>query len=146
MKTGGVVCKGRSNHLARDCRRLGPLFRHSSRRYSRPGTGQCGRSWPTPAQNPDLYITKKFQLDHCLLAFNYKIKELQDPQVREAVAHAFNKQAIVESFLGENGQVAKTLVPPFMWGYNDAIEDWAYDPELSKQLLAEAGFPDGISE
>ena len=98
------------------------------------------------AQNPDLYITKKFQLTTAYLAFNYKIKELQDPKVREAVAHAFNKQAIVESFLGENGQVAKTLVPPFMWGYNDAIEDWAYDPELSKQLLAEAGFPDGISE
>ena len=33
-----------------------------------------------------------------------------------------------------------------MWGHNDAIEDWAYDPELSKQLLAEAGFPDGLSE
>ena len=33
-----------------------------------------------------------------------------------------------------------------MWGFNDAIEDLAYDPELSKQLLAEAGFPDGLSE
>ena len=33
-----------------------------------------------------------------------------------------------------------------MWGFNDAIEDFAYDPELSKQLLAEAGFPDGLSE
>ncbi len=33
-----------------------------------------------------------------------------------------------------------------MWGYNDAIQDWTYDPELSKQLLSDAGFPDGLSE
>jgi peptide/nickel transport system substrate-binding protein len=98
------------------------------------------------AQNPDLYVTRKFQLTTGYLAFNYKIKEFQDPKIREAFAHAFNKQAIVENFLGENGQVATTLIPNAMWGFNDTIQDWAYDPELSKQLLADAGFPDGISE
>jgi len=33
-----------------------------------------------------------------------------------------------------------------VWGHNDAIEDWPYDPELAQQYLADAGFPDGISE
>ena len=33
-----------------------------------------------------------------------------------------------------------------MWGYNADLVDWTYDPELSKSLLAEAGFPDGLSE
>jgi peptide/nickel transport system substrate-binding protein len=33
-----------------------------------------------------------------------------------------------------------------LWGYNADLEDWTYDPELSKSLLAEAGFPDGLSE
>ncbi len=96
--------------------------------------------------NPDLVTMKKPPLNTGYLAFNYKIKEFQDPKVREAVAHAINKQAMMENFYGTTGIVAKTLVPPSMWGYNDAIQDWEYNPDLSKQLLAEAGFPDGLSE
>jgi peptide/nickel transport system substrate-binding protein len=66
--------------------------------------------------------------------------------VREAVAHAINKQALVQNFYGKYGIVAKTFLPPAVWGYNDAIQDWEYNPDLSKQLLAEAGFPNGLSE
>lgn len=96
--------------------------------------------------NPDLYVMRRPQPTTAYLAFNYKIKEFQDPKVREAVAHAINKPALVENFYGKNGILAKTLVPPSMWGYNDSIQDYAYDPELSKQLLSEAGFPDGLSQ
>jgi peptide/nickel transport system substrate-binding protein len=98
------------------------------------------------ASNPDLTIVTRPALNTAYLAFNYKIKEFQDVKVREAVAHAINRQGLVENFYGEYGTVAKTFLPPLMWGYDDTIEDWAYDPELSKQLLTEAGFPDGLSE
>ena len=90
-----------------------------------------------------MQVMFKPPLNTVYLAFNYKIVELQDPKVREAIAHAINKPALAEAFWGASGQVAKTLVPASMWGFNDAIEDFAYDPELSKQLLADAGFPDG---
>ena len=62
------------------------------------------------------------------------------------MAHAINRQGLVDNFLGDYGLVAKNFLPPYLMGYNDAIEDWTYDPELSKQLLADAGFPDGLSE
>jgi peptide/nickel transport system substrate-binding protein len=100
----------------------------------------------TAEADAELQIMTRPALNTGYLSFNYKIKEFQDIKVREAVAHAINKQALVENFLGKYGVVAKTFIPPKMWGYNDALEDWAYDPELSKQLLAEAGFPDGLSE
>lgn len=96
--------------------------------------------------DPNLYILTRPALNTAYLAFNYKIKEFQDVRVREAVAHAINKQALVQNFYGKYGLVAKTFLPPSMWGYNDAIQDWEYNPELSKQLLAEAGFPNGLSE
>ncbi|MGB9870234.1 MAG: ABC transporter substrate-binding protein [Anaerolineae bacterium] len=96
--------------------------------------------------DPNLYILTRPALNTAYLAFNYKIKEFQDIRVREAVAHAINKQALVQNFYGKYGLVAKTFIPPVMWGYNDAIQDWEYNPDLSKQLLAEAGFPDGLSE
>ncbi|MFN3761800.1 MAG: ABC transporter substrate-binding protein [Anaerolineae bacterium] len=96
--------------------------------------------------DPNLYILTRPALNTAYLAFNYKIKEFQDIRVRKAVAHAINKQALVQNFYGKYGLVAKTFLPPSMWGYNDAIQDWEYNPELSKQLLAEAGFPNGLSE
>jgi peptide/nickel transport system substrate-binding protein len=80
------------------------------------------------------------------LAFNYQIVEFNDIKVRQAVAHALDREGLLENFYGAYGEVAKTFLPPMIWGYNDAIEDWAYDPDLAKDLLTQAGFPDGLSE
>jgi peptide/nickel transport system substrate-binding protein len=96
--------------------------------------------------DPDLYVDPKPALNTGYLAFNYKIEEFQDPLVREAVAHAINRQGLVEAFYGPYGEPASNFLPPLVWGHNDAVEDWAYDPDLSRQLLADAGFPDGLSE
>jgi len=96
--------------------------------------------------DPELYVNPKPALNTGYLAFHYKIQELQDPLVREAVAHAINRQGLVEAFYGPYGEPASNFLPPLVWGHNDAVEDWAYDPDLSRQLLAEAGFPDGLSE
>lgn len=100
----------------------------------------------TAETDPDLYVLARPALNTGYLAFNFKLKEFQDVRVREAVAHAINRKALVENFLGKYGEVATNFLPPLVWGHNDEIEDWAYDPEVSKQLLAEAGFPDGLSE
>jgi peptide/nickel transport system substrate-binding protein len=96
--------------------------------------------------DPDLYVLARPALNTGYLAFNYRIQEFQDKRVREAVAHAINRQALVENFYGPYGEVATNFLPPLVWGHNDQIEDWAYDPDMSQQLLADAGFPDGLSE
>ncbi len=100
----------------------------------------------TAESDPNLQVITRPALNTSYIAFNYKIVEFQDKRVREAVAHAINKEGLIENFFGKYGTVAKNLLPPLILGHNDAIEDWAYDPELSKSLLAEAGFPDGLSE
>ncbi len=93
-----------------------------------------------------LYVLTRPALNTGYLAFSYRVVEFQDPLVREAFAHAINKQGLVENFYGAYGEAATNFLPPLIWGHNDAIEDWSYDPELSRQLLAEAGYPDGLSE
>ena len=100
----------------------------------------------TAEADPDLYVLTRPALNTGYLAFPYQTEEFQDIRVRQAVAHAIDRQGLVENFYGAYGEAATNFLPPLIWGHNDAIEDWAYDPELSRQLLADAGFPDGLSE
>ncbi len=96
--------------------------------------------------DPDLYVMARPALNTSYLAFPYQVEEFQDIKVREAVAHAIDREGLIENFYGAYGEAATNFLPPLVWGHNDAIKDWVYDPELSKQLLADAGFPDGLSE
>ena len=57
---------------------------------------------------------------------------------------AIDKKAILDAVYQGAGQPAKNLIPPTMWSYNNAVQDFPYDPERAKKLLAEAGFPDGF--
>jgi peptide/nickel transport system substrate-binding protein len=77
------------------------------------------------------------------LGFNHTKKLWQNLALRQAVAHAINRQAIVDNIYQGMGQLAKNGIPPTMWGYNDDVPGYAYDPELAKAKLAEAGYPGG---
>ncbi|SIT93197.1 ABC transporter substrate-binding protein [Edaphobacillus lindanitolerans] len=67
-----------------------------------------------------------------------------DAKVRQAFNHAIDKQAIIDAFFEGAAEIAKNPIPPSVSGYNDAIEGYDFDPEKAKELLAEAGYPDGF--
>ncbi len=69
---------------------------------------------------------------------------LTKKEVRQAINMAIDKEAIVRDIFMGTASVAKNGMPPFMLGYNDEIEDYPYDPARAKELLAEAGYPDGF--
>jgi peptide/nickel transport system substrate-binding protein len=71
-------------------------------------------------------------------------KPFADVRVRRAINHAINKQEIVEYLYKGTAVAAKNPIPPSMWGYNDAIQDYEYNPEKARQLLQEAGYPNGF--
>jgi len=96
--------------------------------------------------DPDLYVLARPALNTGYLAFNYAIEEMRDINFRKAVAHAINRKGLQENFFGTYGEVATNFLPPNMLGHNADIEDWTYDTEMAKQYLADAGFPEGISE
>jgi peptide/nickel transport system substrate-binding protein len=68
---------------------------------------------------------------------------LKDRNVRLALAHATDKVHIIDVVLLGLGSPGLTLIPDSlgMW-YNDSLEDYAYDPELAKQILEDAGYAD----
>lgn len=94
----------------------------------------------------DLYTLTRPPLNILYVAFNYRVKELQDVRVRKALSMAIDREAIVDAFYPPGAEVARTQVPPSLWGFNADIPYTEYDPEGAMALLAEAGYPDGISE
>lgn len=96
--------------------------------------------------DPDLYVLTKPAVNTGYLAFNYKIEEFNDVNVRKAIYHAINRPGLIENFYGAYGEPAETFLPPLIWGKNNDITAYEYNPEGAKALLAEAGFPDGLSE
>jgi peptide/nickel transport system substrate-binding protein len=66
-----------------------------------------------------------------------------DVRVRRAVNHAVNVDVIIEALLGGRAFRTATLMTPDFPGYLD-LEPYEYDPERARELLAEAGYPDGF--
>ena len=63
--------------------------------------------------------------------------------VRQAIAHAIDREAIVQYVLGGSARPAAALLPPDHWAGNAALKPLEYDPARSAALLAEAGYGAG---
>jgi peptide/nickel transport system substrate-binding protein len=66
-------------------------------------------------------------------------------KVNQAIAHGINYDAMISSLLHGYGQRVTQVLTPLSFGYDKSIKGYEYDPEKSKQLLKEAGYPNGIT-
>jgi dipeptide transport system substrate-binding protein len=127
------------------------ITRDATARYAKLETGECQvMAFPKPAdldamrKEPRLVIQQKEGLNIGYIAFNVERKPFDNKLVRQALNYATNKAAILKAVYQGNGQVAKNPIPPILWGYNDAVQDYAYDPAKARQLLAQAGYANGF--
>ncbi len=82
-----------------------------------------------------------FHID--FIYMNAKTFPFNNTLLRRAVVHAINYDAIMS---GINHNLTVRYVGPIargLEGYNESIQPYTYDPELAKQLLTQAGYPDG---
>ncbi len=77
------------------------------------------------------------------IAMNMQGEYFDDPKVRQAAAHAIDRQLIIDKILAGNAVAINGILSPDAFGASE-LPGYAYDPEKAKALLAEAGFPDGI--
>ncbi|WAL61521.1 ABC transporter substrate-binding protein [Thermocoleostomius sinensis] len=79
------------------------------------------------------------------LALNPSYEPLSKKEVRHAIAMSINKQALVDAFWSGLAVTDPHFTPPSMKAYQDqSLRDYEYNPDRAKQLLAEAGYPDGF--
>lgn len=109
-------------------------------------------------QNADVNVIQGIEARVIMLGFPHEADALKysaetsdknpfaDVRVRQAVAHAVNVPAILQTIMRGNAEEVSQLVSPAMRGYSDALAARpAYDPEKAKALLTEAGYADGFS-
>lgn len=78
-------------------------------------------------------------------SINENIKPFDDIRVRKAFQMAINRQELLDKLYFGKGKLVNTIMPPGLLGYNPNAPQIAYDPQKAKQLLAEAGYPNGFS-
>ncbi len=79
-----------------------------------------------------------------ILSTNNKQAPFDDVRVREAVAHAIDRQAIIDGAMFGYGTPIGTHFAPHNPAYVDLTGQSNYDPDRARELLADAGYPDGF--
>ncbi|SMC27975.1 dipeptide transport system substrate-binding protein [Andreprevotia lacus DSM 23236] len=78
------------------------------------------------------------------IAFNSQHKPFDNAKVRQALNIAFDKQTYLKRVFDGTATAADGPYPPNTWSYVN-LPDYSYDPAKAKQLLADAGFPNGFA-
>lgn len=74
------------------------------------------------------------------------LEPLGDVRVRQAINHAFDREEMVTQLLSGVGMATEQMFNPNGPAYVPELEGvYAYDPERARELLAEAGYPDGFA-
>ncbi len=106
--------------------------------------------FPAPENLPQFEADARFQVlvgsteGETILSTNNLMPPLDNVLVREAIAHAIDRQAIIDGAMFGYGTPIGTHFAPHNPAYVDLTGQSAYDPDKARALLAEAGFPDGF--
>ena len=94
----------------------------------------------TYRNNPEYRIVSTPKVGMTYLLMNGNNEYLKDVRVRKAIGMAIDVDKIITAFLGGNAIRENGVIPTGIWGHNDKLEGFTYDPEGAKKLLAEAGY------
>lgn len=87
-------------------------------------------------------LTNRDPFNILYLGMNQADPALGDIRVRQAIAHAIDKQQLVTQVLPEGTTVASQFMPDSVIGFNSGVTTYDFDQAAAKALLAEAGFTD----
>ncbi|MDR1428808.1 MAG: ABC transporter substrate-binding protein [Spirochaetaceae bacterium] len=96
----------------------------------------------TGDSNLTLYFAPPLSLSY--ISMNMRKPPFENKLVRQAISHAIDRQLIIDTIINGAGEPADAIIAPGVYAYHSAGVD-SYDPDLSRQLLAQAGFPNGFT-
>jgi peptide/nickel transport system substrate-binding protein len=94
--------------------------------------------------SPNMNMVRAEGLGVEYIGFNVTKKPFDDIRVRQAVAHAVEKEAIVKGVYNNVGNEAVSAMSSKVIGYNPNLTDYTYDVNEAKKLLSDAGYANGF--
>ena len=94
------------------------------------------------ADQSHIYV-KRLMISVRFYGFNTRTKPFDDRRVRQAIVHAIDREAIIESVFFGQYTFARGILPPGMLGFNPQLAGYRYDRLKARELLAAAGYPGG---
>ena len=92
-------------------------------------------------REPNLQVLRAPGTVLAYLAFNTRDPILKDVRVRQAVAYAIDRTAIIHYLVRDFARPAYSLLPPESWAYNSDLPHYDHNPDRARQLLEQAGYP-----
>ncbi|RVZ23895.1 ABC transporter substrate-binding protein, partial [Helicobacter pylori] len=93
---------------------------------------------------PNVVVDKSAGLLASWLSLNTQKKYFNNPLVRLAINHAINVDDYIKVIYEGFAQKMVNPFPPTIWGYNYNIKPYEYDLKKAKELLKQAGYPNGF--
>ena len=95
-------------------------------------------------ENPDLQILESPGYMVTWLKFNMRQPIFEDVRVRQAVNLSIDRESLARDVFQGLVTPLSDWWPDISPFYDSSLDPWSYDPERARQLLADAGYPDGI--
>ncbi|PIS37524.1 MAG: peptide ABC transporter substrate-binding protein [Nitrospirae bacterium CG08_land_8_20_14_0_20_52_24] len=97
---------------------------------------------PLVNKDPRLKLMTGPGVNYSYIGFNLTDPLLKKQKVREAIAHAVDRDSIIRHLLKEMAHPATGLLSPMNWAYYGEVKTFEYSPQKSRELLDQAGYPD----
>jgi peptide/nickel transport system substrate-binding protein len=99
---------------------------------------------PELKSHPQTYVSSAPILRVHYVEFDMRVPPFDKKLVRQAANQAVDKQTIIQKLMGGLGQIVATTVQPKAFGFDPDVRPYPYDPKKAKELLAQAGYPNGV--
>lgn len=99
---------------------------------------------PRLEAHPQITVQKLPGVGAQQFRFNVSKKPFTDPRVRQAISYAIDRQAIVTNLVASFARPSTSALTSIMRGYTN-LGEIPYDPDRARQLLREAGYPNGFA-
>ncbi|RJQ11894.1 MAG: ABC transporter substrate-binding protein [Bacillota bacterium] len=94
-------------------------------------------------QNAAFTVTATPGFQNVYILINTQREPTNDPRVRQALAYSVPYDQIIENVMYGYATQSVGPIPKGMWGHDDTLPQYTYDLETARQLLTDAGYPDG---
>ncbi|MEC7875910.1 MAG: ABC transporter substrate-binding protein [Pseudomonadota bacterium] len=93
-------------------------------------------------QKKSIHVKKKIGNTFTYLGFNMEDPIVGNILIRNAIAHAIDRESIIKYVMGASARKAEALLPPEHWAGNSNLTGFDYNPEKSRILIKQAGYSD----